>query len=487
MGISSSNLNFLDKINGCKIGGSVSSVSGLSSASASPSDQWILTLNGAFYGKRPIKKAFMKWFINPDDFKTRMKNLKVSRYITDHYLDDLYGLEYEIKVYRDIISPLIENHVCPNFVKFLADGDTCNREDITKILLDKTATDAKLYGKKQLSKESLDQNVNRNIAYIFTARENRPSINNDKEDISTLMNTFGGDGEYQYDDLREIIQTNQFQFLMTEAITNDNNTKTETLYEYMMKPFEMDDFYKIFFQMIFACYAMTQSGMNHMDMHSGNIYVEITKKPVEVIYVTDIHTYRFMTRHKVLIYDFDFSYVERLGDNSKMRGGKFNHANMTNENIYTRDIAKTSYFVWNQLHNINEDLSWEFLELIASDKNAVMGIIDVYKVGSFLQVMNGGQLTSATNWYNWADHNTVLSRIADTSYGEITKTNSWLGRSTRRKSIFLDEQEIKKSPPKNKHENVFVCSHRMFKKNGELDVQQTQKLFNEIKTVYKSL
>jgi hypothetical protein len=483
MGISSSNLDFVEKVNGCKLGTNVIAVDGLSSSSASPSDQWILTLQGAFYGKRPIRKAFMKWFIHPEETRRRMTTLKLSPGTINHYVNNVLGLEYEIKVYRDIISPLIVNHVCPNFIRFLADGDSCNRTDILDIVIDKTKKDAIFYGKKKLSKEAVQFNIDRNIAYIFTARENRPSINDDNEDMTNVMTHT----HFLYDDLGEIGKTDNFNLLITEAIVNERNIKTITLYSYLSKPFEMGDLYKIFFQMIFACYAMTNSGMNHMDMHAGNVYIEITKTPVEVIYVTDLHTYRFMTNHKVLVYDFDFSYVESLGDNAKMKGGNFARENMTNDNFYTRDIAKCSYYVWGAIHDVDTDMSLKFLDLIANDRNSVNGIIDVYKNGGFLQRQGGQKPIAASNWTDWADHNKIFSRLADESFGEIIKSESWLGRSTRRKSIFINESEILKSPPIKKHERVFVCSPRMFKKNGELDIEQTQSVFNDMMNVYKKL
>jgi hypothetical protein len=485
MGSSSSKIDFINITDGCRIGDSVISVDGLSASSASPSDQWILSLRGASYGNRPIKKAFLKWFIKPEEIRERMKKLGESRRYIKQVVANLRGLEYEIKVYRDIISPLIVNNVCPNFVKFLTDGDSCNRQDIVDILLNKTKTDSKFYGKTLITKEDMDFNINRNIAYIFTSQDGRPSINDTTEDISTMMNV----SDYEYDSLREIIQTNNFQFLLTEAITNDADIKTVTLHSFLATSlFDPDDLYKIFFQMIFACYAMTLSGMNHMDLHSGNVYIEKRKTPIEVVYVTDIHTYKFMTNYKVLVYDFDFSYVERLGDNMKMADGIFKDSNMTNENIRKRDIAKCSYYVWNEIHNIDEKQSNEFLELILNNPTrSLPRVVDIYRTGSFLQQLQSSNLVAADNWDDWAEHDTILSRLANTSYGEIVKTDSWLGRTMRNNSITINESEILKSPPLNKHERVFICSPRLFMNNGELDVGKTKSVFAEISNVYKKL
>jgi hypothetical protein len=489
MGVSAS-LNFTNDTDACSIGDAVVSVNGLPAGSASPSGQWILTLKNAFYGNRPIPKAFMKWFVNPNEARDRLNTMGIKEDYTNQYVDELGGLLYEIKVYRDIVSPLIVNHICPNFVKFLASGNTCNQENIFQILYDKTSEPHKYkwFGSRTqplIHKQSPKDNFYRNMTYVFTSADGRPSINDDSvtgNDLEKVVKKT----EFRDADISEIIKTDSFEFLITEAITNDDEIKTITLGEYL-QDYDIVIVCKIFFQIIYACYAMQLSGMNHIDLHSGNVYIEISKEEKEVIYVTDFQTYRFMTKHKVLIYDFDFSYVERLGYNPKMLGGGFTHANMTNDNIPKRDIAKSAFYIYDAINKVNSHDAIEFISIIAADRQGMNGILDVYSRGPFLQTRHRYSARAANNWGDWAGHETILSRIAeDIPDGKIIKENSWLLRETRSGVLAIDKTLIIKNPPKNKHERVFVCSKRLFTSTGEVNLEKTNELFNEIKSTYSS-
>ena len=49
---------------------------------------------------------------------------------------ELYGLNYELNIYKDIIRPIVDLNICPNFVKYLASGEKCSFNDLLNILHD---------------------------------------------------------------------------------------------------------------------------------------------------------------------------------------------------------------------------------------------------------------------------------------------------------------------------------------------------------------
>jgi hypothetical protein len=76
------------------------------------------------YGKQPLNKAFMKWWITPRTVTGVGKELMLL----------FQGLDYETKVYSDVVRPLIDDKICPNFVRFLASGNGCNYSEMENML-----------------------------------------------------------------------------------------------------------------------------------------------------------------------------------------------------------------------------------------------------------------------------------------------------------------------------------------------------------------
>jgi len=122
----------LDKVNVCDISNCIINVSGMVSNSTSPTDIWFLTFHDTYYKGDKIDKAFLKLFVDinslpPITFST-------SHIYSEDIIPSISGLNYELIVYRDIIRPLVDNNICPNFIKYLASGQGCSYDDILKFL-----------------------------------------------------------------------------------------------------------------------------------------------------------------------------------------------------------------------------------------------------------------------------------------------------------------------------------------------------------------
>ena len=108
----------------CKIAPYIKQIEGFDANSASPTDTWVISFKDNVYyensdkTEEPLKRAFIKLFISTDFIS----------------YPDTKALEYEIKIYRDIIRPLIDYNVCKNFVKYLSSGLNCTYDDLRNML-----------------------------------------------------------------------------------------------------------------------------------------------------------------------------------------------------------------------------------------------------------------------------------------------------------------------------------------------------------------
>jgi hypothetical protein len=302
----------------CGMYNSIKTVKGFPSDSASPTDSWLLFFkNNVYYGDRKISRAFLKWWINPT-------TIKKDRNIDKESIDTIKGLDYEIKVYRDVIKPIIDAKICPNFVMFLASGTDCLYEDMEKMLMAGVGSNIKA--------KDVETNILRNMTFMYDTEKSykagtRPAIESNKK-ISihkTVKDSF--------------IYPWTYNLLMTE------NAKPGTVC--IEKFFDQEMNYKndkvmlpVMFQVIMGCYVMSLSYMTHNDTHTQNIFVEPRLKMEKVSYIVNGEIYTFETKYKVLIFDFDRAYVKRLGENP-INIKSCQYRNHCNEFVNNKDALKT--------------------------------------------------------------------------------------------------------------------------------------------------
>ena len=148
-----SNVNDITSKNICNIQSDVERIEGISSNSASPTDSWILYFkDNVVYENKIITNAFMKIYINPTNYTS----------ISGKLSPELYALDYETLVYRDIIKPFVDQNICPNFVKYISSGISCTYKNLLDFL-----TDGKLKNNNlPLNNKQCNINLNRNISYM---------------------------------------------------------------------------------------------------------------------------------------------------------------------------------------------------------------------------------------------------------------------------------------------------------------------------------
>lgn len=314
-----------------------SNVMGLSSDSASPTDTWIVEFNdGTTYEGEPIKKAFLKLWISNETFK-RTNATKDDKF--QELMAKNSGLNYEVAVYRDIVKPLIETNICPNFIKFLGVGKDCSFDDVVSMAMGSD-------NKRDIS------------SYEDTVFCTSTIIANDSDNMKRkkITETYTTEvvKKLEVSAPRKIVKEKfKYNIIANEVI----KPGTMSISEFLDKTVDNVVKAKVIFQALAACYAMSCSKMIHNDLHLGNVYIEPlnevdeTKLPpgwsrkvssnsgktyyynqaknestwihpgimygkstrMNYIYGGDLYT--FETNYIAKVFDFDRAYVQRFGNN----------------------------------------------------------------------------------------------------------------------------------------------------------------------------
>ena len=310
--------NFDETINVCSIGKYVNNIKGLDGSSASPTDTWVITFkDGVTFKNVSIKKGFLKIFVSPDSAKD-----------VDMSIDNILNtkaLQYEMRVYKDIITPLLDNKICPNFVKYLGRGINCTYNDLLKLLVGKLTHDGKTIT------TLLPALLKRNI-YSIINKTPRLSI----DDISNIACPT----DYS---LKKFLK---FDIILNEAVQFDTLTKWLDL-NFSSPSFNVE-FWNIVFQICVACYSMSLSLLVHNDLHSGNIFIKDLGVSTNLLFYIDDKPVIINTRYIPLIYDFDRAYVKRkeFGENENLNSTLCSKTSQCNIFIPNKDIIKVFCYIF---------------------------------------------------------------------------------------------------------------------------------------------
>ena len=327
-------INFDETINVCSIGKYLENIKGLKGSSTSPTDTWIINFKeNIIYDGKPIKKGFLKIFVNPDS----LKDIEIFKDITG----TLKALQYEMLIYKDIITPLLDNKICPNFVRYLGNGVNCTYNDLLKILIGKLTYEGKIITTQ------LPYLLKRNI-YSLINKTPRLSI----DDITDLS----------YPTDYSLNKNLKFDIILTEAI--ESKTLFEWIRDNMVSSSFNLEFWNIVFQICIACYAMSLSLMVHNDLHAGNIFIKDLGIPTNLLFYIDDKPVIIKTKYVPLIYDFDRSYVERgeSGENKSLNGflcSKFSQCNIF---VPNKDIIKIFCYMYLYVRNERNNIIALFLK-----------------------------------------------------------------------------------------------------------------------------
>lgn len=313
----------------CDFAKAVIGVDSQKSNSASPTDTWALILaTGVTYRKRPLQKGFLKWFVNKTSGESDERTLKI------------LALVYEIRVYKLIISPLMDHHICPNFVRYLGSSLDCRVQDLVAVLQKQYPSIAPIELKKA---------IERNAYYMMRNLKNRPNIQTQLEENK------GERYNLEYENLGILLT--EFGSTTTFSDFLSSRSVTEV------------DVWTILFQVICALYALELSQTMHHDLHLNNIMLDFTpEKPVPYYY--NWRSYNLTTKFRVRLFDFDRSFSAQLGGNPFLSAKRWLCKEDGSCNVFTpgKDAAQ----VWCNLLNRTDDSRFkkELLSVLTDDSKA---------------------------------------------------------------------------------------------------------------------
>lgn len=229
----------------------------------------------------------------------------MSKYFIDR-LQANQGLKYESMVYKYIYSTVKQKNLSPNFIQFIAVA-RCSAPHFVNRLLKSNENWKKLATQVYTDKETLHDvgtelerkamAVYQKYELLFGGRD-RPSH------IRVPQELIAGPPPPQY----------KVDVLITENASNYGQP-IGTFYHFLKdKDIPMSEKTNVLFQLMHAIYVMNCIQLVHHDMHLDNILmVRIPKR--RMLFVIDNKKFLVETEYLPLIFDWDRSYCEKLGDN----------------------------------------------------------------------------------------------------------------------------------------------------------------------------
>lgn len=276
---------------GCKVMKCVESVRGLSSNSASPTDTWIVKFKpGVNYEGKPIDVGFMKIWISPDYT------------INNFWKSFSIGLDYEKRIYLEVVRRILDYRISPNFVLPLGGGDNCEAQDLVPPGI-------------------TEEQFRRNMFYAYNGEKGRPEIN----DPLPIFELF-------------VPPNLKYNFIMTEP--SDGLTFQDYMITNVLN--NSAEFAQLIFQMMSAITVLRLLKLTHNDNHMNNAFID-SRPPSNMHYVykfqNGIRTFTLPNQKLVAkIYDWDRAYSQVLGNNELLTAMK--SKNSENKDNANKDMVK---------------------------------------------------------------------------------------------------------------------------------------------------
>jgi len=317
MGAGESCQNFKLKPNQiCEIGKCAINIKGLKSNSASATDIWFVTLQpNTKYDNIVINNKVVLKIYLPSD-------LKIGKYNNDNEGQ----LEYESKIYQNIIGPMLEYQINPHFVRFYGNSTDCSFYNMLNILTNKTYDENN--PNQLLTEENLRIGLLRNTISMLELYDTE-SINTISPNLPIIIKS-------KYSNKENIISRNELEFLfdkrellryniiateMSNGVLFDDWLQSNSSGLSMLK--NNDELQIIIIQLLSALTALKSFKCSHNDLHLKNIFIN-TQELDEKIYIyndsiinKDI-SYTLKSKLSCALYDWDTGYWAELGDNPKL-------------------------------------------------------------------------------------------------------------------------------------------------------------------------
>lgn len=325
--------NVLFHDNGCALAPYISSVIGLGSGTASTSDQWLITLtpDRLTYRNKPLQKVFVKIIPNIENHPAPILNYALTL------------LKKEVRIYAEIIKPLIDKKICPFFLPVINVSETCTGESLVEMLQNKAPSldfvpkpmpDGFPMEKTFIAKEVFVRNMVMS-AYYYHIPDYRsiPFVCFDQELELEERNKFSPPAAnlgylkaFTTDtpvpkvlhphnqkcimDKTYAVMQSTYTLLYTEPV--EGGETCLTLVKKLLNKGKLTQIYFIFFQITMALGTMSFAKIYHKDLHSNNVLIKALGQKEKFTYLFENYLYVFTTNKIPLVFDFDRSEVQQL-------------------------------------------------------------------------------------------------------------------------------------------------------------------------------
>ena len=189
-----------------------------------------------------------------------------------NYMETISGLDYEEKIYREIIPTLVE--FSPNLVEYVNTHDLPWGEFINLISIGSN----KSY--KQQSEITFSQ-------------------------IEVL--------DRLYSDYKDLEHGCNIILVVTKRSKNITSLKN-----LLSIDIPKEEVIILLFQLMYNLTLFETAGLMHNDLHYENILVDVNDQPITLHYKCGNSTYEIKTKYVLKFFDWDNSYIEYLGKNKKI-------------------------------------------------------------------------------------------------------------------------------------------------------------------------
>jgi hypothetical protein len=348
---------------------------GKKSNSASPSDLLLFNFQrNSNYNGEPIKGGFQKIFISNYPQLYASHKDEITKIGTVNVAKQIEALFYEYYIYLGKVRQLTEKNVNPHFIKVLGGSLSSSYNNMRNYILSHVDPIIQIELLKNinvgdLTEEQLKINFVDNFIYMVHNLRDRPSLTKSNKTSSLINNLnyfMSNKALDSYKNILNFIDQVQYSFILTEQVfmyptintfqdfLDMSDGYSITLHEFLellkkvQRSGNMDEIVKIsvfafyfYFQITSACYALYLSGVNHNDLHAGNVIIKKVKPYVNE-YNINGNKWQIYTDFTVLLYDFDraycYDYVNML--NTGVNDNVKNNLNMS------KDIAKIFYYLF---------------------------------------------------------------------------------------------------------------------------------------------
>jgi predicted NAD-dependent protein-ADP-ribosyltransferase YbiA (DUF1768 family) len=262
------------------------------------------------------KKIYCKIFVN----SSNNENLKyANEQNKEHFTLSAKSLEYEKRVYKEIIDPMIKLKICKHFVPLITIYDSCNYQNLLSIVKNNVNHETE---NRLLTDEEVEYSLKRNINNTIIFNKNLLINNPTKQDC------------INYDNIDSL----SFSIILTKFF---DNTKTTTFTQFLQKYASNVEFVlNVLFQIAVVCFALSLNKMTHNDLHADNIFIKQYENLQTFIYYINDVKYEITSFFKVYIFDFNFSFVENIGKNEGINNHLCDNFNVCNFFVPNKDILK---------------------------------------------------------------------------------------------------------------------------------------------------